>query len=675
MSIALFIGSEAADLSKDTVIALTLQVHDLTNLESRDGNYSNSIKLPLTHLNKRLLGFANDVNSYSNIPYTRIEAQLHINGIVQSGFLQLDSIEGDFANVVFFSGNSGFFEAMGDKKLNDLDLSDFDSYWNIAGSTPNTFSTKNNTTGVVWGIVEYGTDEVYKTLTNAFLVNPRTLRPCLFVHAIMNKILELTGFVMQGDFLADSRYLTEIVPITTNEPKHSEAWNAGQSFSGTLNAPLTTHLDPSQTAIVTYSLDDISDPGGNFTSFYYRFPASGLYSADVSVDLLNTTGRPVSALVELTYRNNANNNVSIIQSETVNLPDTSTNILFQANIDCIAGNDLYTVITFTNLSGVDPEDVESNIVFEVFNINDTTIAYTNLFECTGNMPEITLKDFVKSLAQRYNLLFKADVVSQVITVLTYDEVYNADPLDWTDKVDVNSKTVEFHPAFFGQNNQFRWADETNNPENYANGQLTIEDQILTKELVTIQQPFAASLDVVRFDNVSISQIPLLEYDAISVSDGNAPAIAEPNQVIIYNVTPNILNAQGFQTAALYKLTTVKPRLLYVVPTLMTEELVYDDGSATAQNSTTEPLTKFWNDNGYNLTFADNENGLIDNYTNLAFSFGRFKKLTVLMKLTAIDALTFAFDRTINISPYGRFYVNKIKDYQPNKLTAVELIKV
>jgi hypothetical protein len=291
------------------------------------------------------------------------------------------------------------------------------------------------------------------------------------------------------------------------------------------------------------------------------------------------------------------------------------------------------------------------------------------------MPEITLKEFVKSLAQRYNLLFKADVVSQVITVLTYDEVYNSTPLDWTDRLDVGGRKVDFHPAFFGQNNQFRWADETNNPVDYANGQLLISDEILSKAIVTIQQPFAASLDVIRFDNVSVSQIPLLEYDEISVSSGDAPAIAAANQVIIYNVTPNILNTLGFQTSAVYKLTTVKPRLLYVFLTIMSDELVYDDGTNTAQDSNPEPLTKFWNDTPYNLTFVDNESGLIDNYISLAFSFGRFKKLTVLMNLTAIDALTFAFDRTITINPYGRFYVNKINNYQPNKLTEVELIKV
>jgi hypothetical protein len=667
VSVTLYIGNTPADLSRDTVIALTLQVHDLTNLESRDGNYSNSIKLPLTALNRELLGFANDVNSFSNIPYTRIDAQLHVNGIVQSGFLQLDNIDGDNANVVFFSGNSGFFEAMGDKKLNDLDLSDFDSYWNITGTTPNTFSTKTNTSGVVWGIVEYGTDEVYKTLTNAFLVNPKTLRPCLYVHSLMEKILEFTGFEMQGDFLTDSRYLTEIVPIVTNEPKHSEAYNENLKFDAykTVNQTITALSD-----LVTFP-NIINDPFGLFDGTYYTADSSGTYSFRLIFKYVELTVLP--PMWPKFVINKMDNGGVVTEIASYQTDGTDTNIfltLEYENLELLQGEKVFIKVFL-----IDNINVLTGSNFSAVNVTDTIINYTNLFEINGNMPEMTLKEFVKSLSQRYNLLFKADVVSQVITVLTYDEVYNALPIDWTGRLDVGARKIDFHPAFFGQTNQFRWADETNNPEDYANGQLTIADEVLSKALITIQQPFAASLDVIRFDNVSVSQIPLLEYDEISVSSGDAPAIAAANQVIIYNVTPNILNTLGFQTSAVYKLTTVKPRILYVVPTVMTEELVYDDGVNSAQDSNTEPLTKFWNDVAPNLTFVDNEDGLIDNYTTLAFSFGRFKKLTVLMNLTAIDALTFAFDRTITISPYGRFYVNKINNYQPNKLTEVELIKV
>ena len=667
MSVYLYIGNTPADLSRETVIALTLQVHDLTNLESRDGNYSNSIKLPLTSLNKGLLGFANDVNSFSDIPYTRIAAQLHVNGIVQSGFLQLDGVDGDFANVVFFSGNSGFFEAMGDKKLNDLDLSDFDSYWNIVGTTPNTFSTKNNTSGVVWGIVEYGTDEVYRTLTNALIVNPKTLRPCIYVHSIIQKILELTGFEMQGDFMTDNRYLAEVVPIVTNEPIHSEAYNENLKFDAykTVNQTVTALSD-----LVTFP-NIINDPFNLFDGTYYTADSSGTYSFRLIFKYVELTVMPPMWPKFVINKMDNGGNVTEIASYQTDGTDTNVFLTLEyQNLQLLQGEKVFVKVFL-----IDDINVLTGSNFSVVGVTDTIINYSNLFEINGNMPEMTLKEFVKSLAQRYNLLFKADVVSQVITVLTYDEVYNATPLDWTDRLDVGGRKVDFHPAFFGQNNQFRWADETNNPVDYANGQLLISDEILSKAIVTIQQPFAASLDVIRFDNVSVSQIPLLEYDEISVSSGDAPAIAAANQVIIYNVTPNILNTLGFQTSAVYKLTTVKPRLLYVFLTIMSNELVYDDGTNTAQDSNPEPLTKFWNDTPYNLTFVDNESGLIDNYISLAFSFGRFKKLTVLMNLTAIDALTFAFDRTITINPYGRFYVNKINNYQPNQLTEVELIKV
>jgi hypothetical protein len=465
----------------------------------------------------------------------------------------------------------------------------------------------------------------------------------------MQKILELTGFEMQGDFLTDIRYLTEIVPIVTNEPKHSDAWNADQVFEARKVGSSQTILSGA-TDKITFATE-VTDPSGNYANPDYTVPASGKYTMSVTYLVTQGLSAPQPVLRVIAEDTNGNRielaeistPYSMVLPATINLKEVTLN----------QGDIVYVEVQAGGANATFNSSLFDG-VFKCTEVIDTTIGYTNLFECTGNMPEMTLKEFVKSLAQRYNLLFKADVVSQVITVLTYDEVYNATPLDWTDRLDVGGRKIDFHPAFFGQNNQFRWADETNNPVDYANGQLLISDEILSKAIVSIQQPFAASLDVIRFDNVSVSQIPLLEYDEISVSSGDAPAIAAANQVIIYNVTPNILNTLGFQTSAVYKLTTVKPRLLYVDLTVMSDELVYDDGTNTAQDANAEPLTWFWNDSAYNLTFVENENGLIDNYISLAFSFGRFKKLTVLMNLTAIDALTFAFDRTITINPYGRF---------------------
>jgi hypothetical protein len=483
----------------------------------------------------------------------------------------------------------------------------------------------------------------------------------------MQKILELTGFEMQGDFLTDNRYLTEIVPIVTNEPIHSQAYNENLKFDAykTVNQTVTALSD-----LVTFP-NIINDPFNLFDGTYYTADSSGTYSFRLIFKYVELTVMPPMWPKFVINKMDNGGNVTEIASYQTDGTDTNVFLTLEyQNLQLLQGEKVFVKVFL-----IDDINVLTGSNFSVVGVTDTIINYSNLFEINGNMPEMTLKEFVKSLAQRYNLLFKADVVSQVITILTYDEVYNATPLDWTDRLDVGGRKVDFHPAFFGQNNQFRWADETNNPVDYANGQLLISDEILSKAIVTIQQPFAASLDVIRFDNVSVSQIPLLEYDEISVSSGDAPAIAAANQVIIYNVTPNILNTLGFQTSAVYKLTTVKPRLLYVDLTVMSDELVYDDGTNTAQDANAEPLTWFWNDSAYNLTFVDNENGLIDNYISLAFSFGRFKKLTVLMNLTAIDALTFAFDRTITINPYGRFYVNKINNYQPNQLTEVELIKV
>jgi hypothetical protein len=667
----LFIGNTAADLPKGTVIALTLQVHDLTNLESRNGNFTNNIKLPLTNLNKGLLGFPHDVNSQSSIPYSRIEAQMQIDGVTISGFLQVNSATQFEADCVFFSGNSDFFDLLGDKKLNDLDLSDFDSYWNIDGLTPNTFSTKTNTTGVIWPIIEYGTDEVYRTLTNAFTVNPKTLRPAIFVHSLMNKIAELTGYTFTGDFLADNRYLKEFVPIVTNDPKHSDTYNALQVFEARKVGSSQTIL-AGATDKITFATE-VSDPAGNYANPDFTIPATGLY--DFSVTYLITYGVLASNPPALRLMaEDQNGNTTILYqydftSPSMVLPDS----FVMENVNVSQGSIVYVEVEAGDTNAIFNASLFDG-VFKCTEVKDTVIGYTNLFECTGNMPEMSLKEFVKSLVQRYNLILVTDVVAQIAQFVTYDEVYNAEPLDWTDKLNVSNHSIAFHPDFFAQNNQFRWADETNNPPDYANGNIDIGDTTLKKELITIQQPFAASLDVIRFDNQNVMQIPLLEFDEQSVAAGDVPAIASPNEIVVSSATPTILTGLGFTTTLLYKLVTVKPRIGYIDNTLMTEELVYDDGTTTAQNSTTEPLTHFWNNSAYNLTFTANSDGLIDNYTTLTFSLDKFKKLKALFNLKATDALGFDFKRRIFIQHLGTFYVNKISNYQPGKLTEVELIK-
>jgi hypothetical protein len=663
----LFIGNTGADLPNDTVVAITLQVHDLTNLESRNGNFTNNIKLPLTNLNKQLLGYPHDVNSYSDIPYSRVEAQLQIDGITISGFLQINSATQFDSECVFYSGNSDFFDLLGDKKLNDLDLSDYDSYWNITGLTPNTFSTKNNTTGVIWAICEYGTNETYRTLTNAFTVNPKTLRPAIFVHSIMNKIAELTGYTFTGDFLADNRYLKEFVPVVTNEPKHSDTWNAVLQFEAnkTANQTITALAD-----IVTFP-NIVSDPYPSFDGTYYTAQAAGKFSFELVFKYVELTVSPPSWPAFVINRLAQSGEVTELARYQTDGTDTNIFLtLLAENVDLSQGETVYVKVFL-----IDNINCLTGSSFKCTNATDTTVGYTNLFEINGNMPEMTLKEFVKSLVQRYNLILKTDVTAQIADFYTYDEVYNAEPLDWTDKIDVADHNIEFHPEYFSQNNQFRWSDETNNPPEYANGNIQIGDTTLKKELITIQQPFAASLDVIRFDNKNVMQIPLLEFDTFSVNSGDAPAIASPQQIVISSATPNLLNSLGFNTTLLYKLVTVKPRIGYIDNVFMTEELVYDDGTATAQNSTTEPLTHFWNNSAYNLTFTANSDGLIDNYATLTFSLNRFKKVTALFNLKATDALTFDFKRTIYIEHLGKFYVNKISAYQANKLTQVELIKI
>jgi hypothetical protein len=189
--ITLYIENTPCDLINED-IPITRQVHDLTNLETRQGNFSRQFSLPLTPLNKQLLGFPNEVNSLSNIPYTRLNAMLMYNGVQDVGFLSIESASSQFAECVFYSGNTDLFDILGNKTLNDLDLSDFDTKWDISGTGTTFFDVKDATSGVIWPIVDTGAGDVYRALpVDTREINAKVLRPAIFTKSLLQKICDL----------------------------------------------------------------------------------------------------------------------------------------------------------------------------------------------------------------------------------------------------------------------------------------------------------------------------------------------------------------------------------------------------------------------------------------------------------------------------------------------------
>ena len=61
---------------------VTYQVHDLSNLQTRNGNFSRRVKLPLTSKNKGIIGAAlPSISRFDSVPVGALDCEVLVNGM------------------------------------------------------------------------------------------------------------------------------------------------------------------------------------------------------------------------------------------------------------------------------------------------------------------------------------------------------------------------------------------------------------------------------------------------------------------------------------------------------------------------------------------------------------------------------------------------------------------
>ena len=91
--IEILINDKRLDLSDLTKVGVTYCANNIGELQNRQGNFSNTFKIPITKNNSTLLEWSNLQTSISNIPYQKNNCTLIHNGveIVSNGIAILNS--------------------------------------------------------------------------------------------------------------------------------------------------------------------------------------------------------------------------------------------------------------------------------------------------------------------------------------------------------------------------------------------------------------------------------------------------------------------------------------------------------------------------------------------------------------------------------------------------------
>lgn len=209
----LVINQGEVEMYDSAPIALTYQVNNIAELKDRQANYSNTFQVPATHNNIRYLCFTNEVASINAAMYRRLPAtytedeQILIDGfaIIESSNYQE---EGGFFTISLFSGIYEFFEVIiGEATLKNYDWSNYDTELSLT----NVFALNAANGEITFPLINFG---AYNKL------NPVDIRyqyPCLKLSAVVDTIMEKSGYTLEGAVLEEARYLNAALVLDFNQ--------------------------------------------------------------------------------------------------------------------------------------------------------------------------------------------------------------------------------------------------------------------------------------------------------------------------------------------------------------------------------------------------------------------------------------------------------------------------
>ena len=191
----LIVNGYSLDLATDTNIAINVLSGDITSLNQRIGDFTNSFTVPASNHNMQALSHVNLMTSDSDLPYRVVRATYKIDGVevASDAFCVIGSVTTDKITLNIFSGNTDFIKVIGDTTVSEL-YSDESLEWNItnviAGSDEMIFPIIN------W---EEGTNFFESNTT----INPKKLFPCLKWSSLLEKLATFTGYQIEDNLGAD----------------------------------------------------------------------------------------------------------------------------------------------------------------------------------------------------------------------------------------------------------------------------------------------------------------------------------------------------------------------------------------------------------------------------------------------------------------------------------------
>jgi hypothetical protein len=450
ISTEIYIEDQLIDLLKDIGTDFTYTIDDVREFGSKNTSFSRTISIPATARNNKILGFAFELNMHHdhnmdlpnvNTNFTPAQAakcEVYIDKIqIFKGVIRILEIVSNNNTTEYqcavFGELGGFITELGNRRLEDLDFSEYNHTWNVT-AIQNSWDTINGS-GYYYPLIDYG-----DVSTNKDDFHVSTFRPSLYVKEYIEKIFEGTTYSLNCDFFNTDFFKKLIIPnnsqgiqgtndrfilatisatktiLNSNTPT---ARNANLSFDSTTLLNFTENAGKS---IFTYT-DGTKTVNALAT-------ITGVYQTDAASSITATlyvNGIAVQSLTQSTF--SANNPFTFNIDWTGAIANTN-----QVRIELSVPVTANTYIV--NVSS-------ANFTFTQLAAQLTSVAYNGTVSMNNNLPKgIFQKDFFLSVCKMFNLyVYQDNINEKQINIAPYIDFYSdavTNSLDWSQKVDMNA---------------------------------------------------------------------------------------------------------------------------------------------------------------------------------------------------------------------------------------------
>ena len=470
-------------------ISLNFDIANIKDISGRNSAYSKTIRLPDSQNNREVLGFITNLSVDSTVDANKaIKTWVLVDTIpVFEGNLQLKRFQKNFKTgefdieVVIFADNDTFFTTIGEKYINELDLSAYDHDWTVN----NIRFSWTQSAGFPWRypLIDYGSNwditdlngtsfpgATQGTATQSLTADE--MFPVISRKIIFDRIFQEAGFNYQSNFLDSDYFKNEYIPFSgVKLPGRSDAKELVFKAAGTSSQSIVTVSGNQGQSDTIIESNDFEDPN-NFwddTNYWYENTTSDTLS--ISFDILvkyqmilplgvtrirvwsslnadgspnanwaTGTGRLISNSSNLYYRIQAINPATLINTidEGSGVYVSYYSTLF---LDIVSGEKIRFTFYIRNLFYI------QNLPFvdlQLSNISNNINPFASVggpIRISSILPKkIKQKDFILSACREYNLYIEpSKEYENTLIIEPRDDYYdNGQIKDWTNKLDLNS---------------------------------------------------------------------------------------------------------------------------------------------------------------------------------------------------------------------------------------------